>query len=138
MSWITVTGENDRVLEEELSNHSQARIRESGLSKKEIDHITGLKASVRKGPLKVNDEVLEKLRTLCMSWDIDLKPREITSHRKILGPFIVAVKRLFYPVLRAFLSDTLAAQRHFNGTAISLLAELSSQRDQKDNKGGGA
>lgn len=134
MNWITVTGREDANLESELKQSSERVLAAGELSAKQLKHVSNLKASVVDGELQVNDVVLEKLRTLCMSWDIDIKPREIASHRKFIGPVIVAFKKLLYPIIRALLFNTIQAQRHFNGTAISLLAEIANNKpNQKKN-----
>ena len=75
-----------------------------------------------------DDPSLDKLRRLCQLWDVDLRCSGITSHRPVLGPFIVAMKKLFYPFLRVFLKDALQQQRDFNAAAVSLLADLASKQ----------
>ncbi|MCB0353122.1 MAG: hypothetical protein KDD64_06335, partial [Bdellovibrionales bacterium] len=75
----------------------------------------------------VSDEVLEKLRRLCQLWNVRLLPQEkITSHRPLIGPVIVAVKKAIFPIVRYILKDVLHQQRSFNAAAIQLLAEIAS------------
>lgn len=128
MTWISVLGHKSPDLENKLSEAQSRAIGAGLLTEKEINHISGLKASVVEGDLRLNDVVLEKIRTLCMSWDIDIKPREISSHRRFVGPIIVAVKKMLYPILRALLFNTIQAQRHFNGTVISVLSEIANEK----------
>lgn len=130
MTWISFLGQKTPDLEAKLAETRGAAIRAGLISEKELGHIAGLKPSVVEGELRVNDVVLEKLRTLCMSWDIDIKPREISSHRRFIGPVIVAVKKMFYPILRAMLFNTIQAQRHFNGTVISVLSEIANDKSK--------
>ena len=79
------------------------------------------------GALTVSDKRLEQLQKLCQLWDVRLRPQQVTSHRKLLGPIIVATKRLIYPVLGALLKESFHQQRSFNAAAIAVLAELSEE-----------
>ena len=122
-SWITVCGSAAPALEQELARVVTEKIQAGVYQRDEIRRIEKLDLSVSKGRLDISDDTLDKLRRLCQLWDIDIRSAEITSHRKFIGPFIVAAKRLVYPVLRTFLKDTLSQQRDFNATVISLLSK---------------
>lgn len=87
-----------------------------------------MEPGVLKSTLKASDVELEALRRLCQIWDVDLKQPAITSHRKFIGPIIVAAKRIVFPILRTFMRDTLRQQRDFNAQAIALLMQLCQSR----------
>jgi hypothetical protein len=127
--WIVAAGRGDSGLEEYVHARVQERIAAGKYSAGDIAYIAKMSARVTADKLDVSYQTLEKLRRLCQLWDVDLRPGGISSHRKILGPAIVAAKRLFYPVLRVFMKDFIRQQRSFNAAVISVLAELSQGRD---------
>jgi len=52
--------------------------------------------------------------------DIDCHPpREITSHRRWIGPFIVRFKKLFFRILRPYTDHLLARQIRFNEQLVA-------------------
>lgn len=122
-SWIKIAGGVDESLANDLSNKVQAKISSKKYSKRDIEDVARYSAIPISGALTVDKITLEKLRTLAVCWDIDKKFTPISSHRKILGPFIVGIKKLLFPIFRSFFKNSLEAQRHFNGTVLSLLME---------------
>jgi len=119
-------------LENELQAIRDKRIESGDYSIENIRYVSKLSLSACSGELSISDQKLEKLRRLCQLWDVKLRPREISSHRKLVGPVIVAVKRAIYPVLKFFLKDMLHQQREFNAATIRLLAEIA--RDEPTKK----
>ena len=87
------------------------------------------------GSLKLSKKRLEKLRRLCQLWEVNLKPAEITSHRKVIGPLIVAVKKLVYPILKVLLKETIKQQRDFNAAAVALIADLANESENQSEEG---
>jgi hypothetical protein len=72
----------------------------------------------------------EPLRTLARLALTDLRPASaIKSHRPVLGPFIVALKKLSWPFIAIHLRDTFAALREFHAR---LLIHVASQQAQID------
>ena len=126
-SWITVTGVDDAALGSLLEARVQEKIKDKKFSWDNLKYIEKVHFFPVPEGISVSPERLERLRHLCQLWDVKLKPREITSHRKFIGPVIIAVKKLFFPIFHAFLKDTLHQQRSFNAAAIALLAELSEE-----------
>jgi len=126
--WLTVLGERDEVLAARLGERVEARVRAGELTARHIADVAKMNLSPTKGSLVIPTVTLERLRRLCQLWDVDLRPaREITSHRRFIGPVIVAAKRLLFPIVRFFMQDTLRQQREFNATAIALLADLANE-----------
>ena len=126
-NWIRVLGKSEPELEQRLQRSLDAKIHSGQVSLDEIRRVEKL-TFLSPGRLDTSPEALDKLRRLCQLWDVDLRCSGITSHRALIGPFIVAAKKIFYPMLRVFLKDTLQQQRDFNAAAVSLLADLASQK----------
>lgn len=80
---------------------------------------------------EVSDSHLDKLRRLCQLWDLELKPAAISSHRPVIGPLIVALKRALARVVGVIMREPLAHQRDFNAVTISLLAELARDANRR-------
>lgn len=108
----------------EVEKLAAAKMGQGELSPEEARRIERLELLMGSDDLQISDSTLEKLRQLCQLWDVDLRPAEVKSHRPVIGPVIVAAKRLIYPVLRAFLRNSIKQQQEFNATVISLLSEV--------------
>lgn len=119
----------------ELEKRVQERLASGEYTSQELDHVSRVDVNPIQGELNIPDKRLEKLRRLCQVWDVDLRVDKITSHRKIIGPFIVAAKKLMLPVIRVFLKNFIAEQREFNAAAVSLLAELSNRKEGQGGSG---
>src|SRR5438105_4858716 len=101
-NWLKVCGEENSALQDELSTAVSSRISGGEYKAADVEHIDSLPLRLLQKSADFDDQRLERLRALCKLWDIELKPGAITSHRAVIGPIIVGVKRLFFPVLRAF------------------------------------
>ena len=122
MSWLTVCGKNSPDLARTLEERVAARKTQGEFADANVRYIEKLSFAPVAGRLEVSDETLERLRKLCQLWDVDLKVLGISSHRKIVGPLIVGVKKMLFPVLRIFLKEFIKQQRAFNAEVISFLA----------------
>lgn len=118
-------------LEEEVAKGVQSLLEQGEFSSENIHFVKNFILPASSGALVTSDELLERLRRAAQIWDVSLKPKEITSHRKFVGPIIVSLKRLIYPVLSFFLADTLRQQRDFNAAVLRCLVELSHERNQR-------
>ena len=127
-NWIKVRGENKPQLEKDLTDKVKALISEGEFSKEDVKYIDKLDLCLTKGSLDLTNKQLENLRRLCQLWDVEIRTVDISSHRKFIGPVIVAVKRLVYPLIKFFLKDFIRQQRAFNAASIATLSELSNQR----------
>lgn len=96
----------------------------------DLRFVKELDLSLIEGDLDLSEKQLEKLRRLCQSWDIEL--RITGSHRRYIGPIIVFIKRLTYPLLRLLLKPVIEQQRDFNSATIALLAEVVNQKNRRD------
>jgi hypothetical protein len=126
--WIKVAGVNDALLEGELEQKVGTAMRAGKYSQGDVAYIAGMNLNISAGRLEVSDHTLHQLRCLCQLWDVDIRPREIKSHRRLVGPIIVALKRMLYPALRVFLRDFIRQQRSFNAGVVALLGDLSNRK----------
>ena len=125
--WLKISGEDSPEISQDMLCRVERRISAGEYSSDDVKYIEKLSLRLAERSLQISDGRLEKLRRLCQLWEVDLRPGRISSHRKFVGPLIVAAKRLCLPVLRALFKDTLRQQRDFNAAVISLLAEISNE-----------
>ena len=122
--WITVAGELNPDLRETLARRV-AELRAAGtFSEADERHIAQLSFSVTRDGFTATPERVELLRRLCRIYSADIRPQAPTSHRKIIGPFIVLGKRMLQPVINAVFGPALRNQREFNANVVSLLTDL--------------
>ncbi len=108
--------------------------REKAISSEERHAARNIDLSISKGDLHISEKKLEKLRILCQLWDLKLSPREISSHRKFIGPIIVTVKKKLFPIFQFFLKDLIRQQRDFNATTIRLMAEICQEESKSESQ----
>jgi hypothetical protein len=126
--WIRYCGDAAPDLENELAASVRARLAEGLFKPEDVEHIRTLPLRIIEKSADFSNDRLERLRRLCQLWYLEIKEGQISSHRRIVGPIIVAVKRLLFPIFRAFFKETLQQQRAFNAEVIELMADLSRGR----------
>ncbi len=95
--------------------------REAGFySEEEIRRVTQLELEVTEVAAGFQSEIEEHLAALNDAWDTAAEP-VITSHRKGLGPWIVAAKRALRRATRPYITLVLARQVAFNSRLLQLL-----------------
>lgn len=127
VDWIL----HGKVVQDELVSCVRERVaqhvQDGHYSVDEVRYIAAINEMPVKGAVNISSERLEKLRRLCQVWEVDLRFNNITSHRPLIGPIIVAIKKLFYPIIRAIFKDYIRQQKEFNAATIALLADLSNE-----------
>jgi hypothetical protein len=124
-NWLSVAGENNTDVRDALARRV-ADLRAAGkFSEADERHIAQLSFSVTRDGFTATPERVELLRRLCQIYSADVRPQTPTSHRKIIGPFIVLGKRMLQPVINAVFGPALRNQREFNANVVSLLTDLS-------------
>ena len=129
---IKICGKEDSSFSNEIASLVHQKITQRIYSENDVKYIKLLEMKLVDGGLNVSEKDLERLRTLCKLWDVELKPAEITSHRPIVGHIIVAIKKALFPIIRVFLRDTFKQQRDFNAASVSMLAELLNKKHKAD------
>lgn len=130
-TWLTVCGESAPELGRELEGRVASRLAAKSFREDEIEWVSKANFAPVQGPLQVSEAELNILRRLCQAWEVELRPGKITSHRPVVGPIIVAFKKLLFPVVHVFLKDLVRQQRDFNSSAIALMGVLLSERSKR-------
>jgi hypothetical protein len=107
-------------------------IAKGDFSDSDITFIKSFALPAASGELKASSQMLEKLRRVAQVWDVELKQKEFSSHRPIIGKLIVAVKRALFPIIKFFLADTLRQQRDYNAAVLRCLVELTTKNVASD------
>ncbi len=130
VKWLTVCGHEETQLAREIGDAVKAKIAAGAISEPKMRYVEKVSLALVSGTLNASEKDLEKLRRLCQLWDVDIRVGNISSHRKFIGPIIVAIKRVLFPLVKVLLKDFLEQQREFNAVTIGLLASvISGKRD---------
>ena len=118
-------------LERNVESAYAARIAGGKLKQEEVEYVSRLPLRYINDQRRLKGEMLNLIRTLCRTYDTDLFVGEISSHRKIIGPIIVKVKKLIFPVLRFFLKEYVRRQKEFNAATIAAILELAGREGRE-------
>jgi hypothetical protein len=121
-------------LESEIRAKLEEHLKLGKVTEHDIKYITNLRRPVIDGKLELSEARLNAIRQLCQLWQLEVSPIKITSHRRVIGPIIVFIKKLLYPILSSLLSNTLKKQSNFNAQAIILLTEMADQIEKQEKK----
>lgn len=109
-----------------LATRAEARLASSlaagHIRATDVGYLREYQLSLLQHTATLSDRDLEIMRALTASWDLSPRIRQHTSHRPVIGRFIVLAKRILFPIIRAALKEELAQQRAFNGAMIEYLA----------------
>jgi hypothetical protein len=123
-NWIEVNGLADNQLSKRLFDRLTSRINSGKFIWENVGYIQDVSLKAAGKNFEVSEKSLEKLRRACQLWDVDIKLKDISSHRKFIGPVIVTAKKLIFPILKAFLKDSLHQQRAFNAAILAVCLDL--------------
>jgi len=126
--WLVVCGKADLELARALTTRVKQRVQSGSFSWEDVRNIAAIPARLVSGDIHISTKRLELLRRMCQSWDIELRPREISSHRPFIGPLIVACKRVLLRMVQVLFKDLLQQQRDFNALAVTVLAGLANEQ----------
>ncbi len=138
METFTIHAENVDVeaIMQEIHRRVLEKKRSGVYSDEELQRIADLKNDLSPKNNERYSELNLHLRKLHVNWDMAGSDSLITSHRKILGPLMVAMKRIGFKLLKFFGSAFLTRQTEFNATTVRfntvVLEELS--RLSEENK----
>lgn len=123
-NWLDVSGRSDTHLEERLSQAVALWESEGKMPADEQVRVHTLSMALAKGSFVASPERLELLRGLCQIYSAGIRGEKISSHRKVIGPVIVSVKKILFRIISALLGPTFSFQRDFNAGVIRLLGSL--------------
>lgn len=127
-TWLKVCGESDQSLASELEGRVRQKIENKEFSADNVYYVSKVDLRPVKNSLDLSDIELEKLRAMCSLWSLELRPVTITSHRRFIGPLIVAAKKIAFPIIRIFMRDVLRQQSSFNAATIAMVTEIANRR----------
>jgi hypothetical protein len=120
MDTFTIKAEDVNV--EELMKEIHRRVlekKQAGVyTDTEIKRITDLKNDLSPKKNERYSEMSLHLRKLHSFWDVAASGGVITSHRKILGPVLVFVKRVGFTAIRFFGSAFFTRQTEYNAANV--------------------
>ena len=133
-SWLTVCGEGDVALEAELATQIATLEAEGQIPAHERERLAGLSLGISTGAFVTSPKRLELLRNLCQLYSAGIRAEKFTSHRPVIGPVIVLVKKRLYPIVSALLGPSFRFQRDFNAGVIRLLGDLCNEARERDDR----
>lgn len=129
---LVVCGSVDTALTSRLSQQHAARLAAGKIPAHEREYVRRLNllpTKLEDGSMKNIDPAhLERLKTLCQLWDVQLRPTTISSHRKVIGPIIIFAKKIITKLVQHVMKDSMRQQRDFNAGVISLLSDICSKK----------
>ena len=141
----TFTIHADNVNVEEIMKEIHRRVlekKEKGIySDTDLQQITELKQELSPQQNERYSELSLHLRKLHLNWDMVASTSIIRSHRKVLGPILVTVKKIGSLVLRFFgaafftrQTEFNAANVRFNSVVLEELTRLSEENKELQRK----
>ncbi len=124
MENLIVCGVNDPGLAQALTQGVESRIASGKYTRDEVRYLSTLERKLFPQDSELDEELLNRFRRLCLFSNVELHIAQIRSHRKFIGPIIVAVKKLVFPILKLLLKDFLRQQRQFNAEVVAALADV--------------
>jgi hypothetical protein len=115
-------------LAEAVEQRVRSRIQAGEYSEKDVQYMERHRLPLLQGHLEAEAEVLEGLRQMAQASDVRLTPPQISSHRPVIGPVIVGVKKVLFRVLEVLLRDQLRRQRDFNARTLETIIKMQQSR----------
>lgn len=101
----------------------------------EIAEIERLDRRLFSSEFEISEEARESLRVLCTYSRCELRPSPIIrSHRKLIGPAIVFLKKLSWPLVRFHLKDTFESIELFHSSLVYSYARQVQKLEQIERK----
>lgn len=120
MSWLRAgDAAASESLERRARERLERRIAAGAVDPAEIERVAA--SPVRR--FEADPLVSEAFRRACVAWRIDA-PVPLRSHRPVVGPVLVAAKRLVARLLRFHVEVPLARQAEFNRNLLVVLHDL--------------
>ena len=92
-------------------------------SELEIEDVRTLKTKLFPAKMEIGKETSDRMRALCKFSELKLEESgNYRSHRKVVGPIVVAIKRLLFPFVKFHVSSAISTVREFQICAVEQLA----------------
>lgn len=125
--WFSIGGQPAPDVAKRIQNAVRNDISAGVMPADEEARVAAFSTSLSHGTFSASPERINLLRSLCQLYGRGVQAQTIKSHRRVIGPFIVAVKKIMQRLLLALLGPSFAFQREFNAHVIRLLADLSNE-----------
>jgi hypothetical protein len=130
--WIEGSGFDCAQLQRDLSECVATLATQGAMPPNECERVAAIKIGIADGAFVASPKRLELLRGLCQIYSAGIRSEKITSHRPVVGPLIVFVKRALFPVVSTLLGPSFRFQREFNAGVIRLLGDLCNEAGDKE------
>ena len=130
-TWIKIAGSSDVTLAKEIAADVADLIARNQMPVNEPERVAELSTAISRGAFMASFERMELLRGLCQIYSAGIRSEKITSHRKLIGPVIVFMKKGIFRVVSALLGPTFQLQRDFNAGVIRILGDLCNESSDK-------
>ncbi len=128
MSWLQVLGREDPELEAGLAASASERLKKIDFTQDDLEYIRKLNLIPKLKTSDLDPQIFTMLRRLCTLCDAKPLAQKITSHRPLIGPVIVAAKKILYSILSVLLKSREEQQRKFNTAALEVLIKLAENK----------
>lgn len=130
-SWLSVAGAEVPELAASLAVSVRGWAESGAMPVGEPARVASVSTGIAKGSFSTSRERLELLRELCHIYSAGIQSEKITSHRPVIGPVIVAAKKMLFRVIASLLGPTFRFQRDFNARVIRLLGDLCNEENPR-------
>lgn len=132
--WLSVEGLPDLNLERSLSSAVRSWGESGAMPPNEPERVRRVSTAIAPRTFTTSPERLEMLRSLCQIYSAGIRAAKITSHRPVIGPFIVFVKKILFRSVAALLGPSFERQREFNAGVIRLLGDLCNEDRERTSR----
>lgn len=115
----------------ELSSKIYAELQQAGVHQQEQSDVSNKELVFGTQSLNISQEMLVHLRNACSHWYAEPGVPKIESHRKFIGPVIVAFKKFNFKIISILLKDFFNRQSNFNSSVIAAMAEMIKEQNCK-------
>ncbi len=126
-SWVTVGGLGDPELAQQLAVRVEARRSAGEFTLENQRYVALLNRALISGVCRISPRHSDLLRRMCTLQPGAVQLHQVRSHRKYLGPVIVACKKMLYRVVKPLIDPMLQQQREFNALSLYLLADIANE-----------
>jgi hypothetical protein len=122
--WLSVSGTASAALEQRISERLAAVAGSDSQRARDLARVRALAVWGERAGGVTSAHRLDLLRRLCQLYAVEIEARPLSSHRRLIGPVIVAAKRVLFSVLTPLLGPSFKHQAEFNAVTVMLLHEL--------------